>query len=186
MGQLIFIELTFTIPNYILNRYKYAVKYTDGVKVGNDLVEEPETLQTLVVDALLGVKVREGRHTGEQHPDLGVALAVQVVVVARVGQEVGRHVGWQDVVDQSAVATLHVRCSFALGLHLAGAQEQHSASLLRLPNKIFIIMLHFIIQRFISSFYSSTLPARRVLNDFYEHMGYEAFFIVFKTSRKLT
>ena len=77
--------------------YNVTLRYTclhvtHGIKVGDDLVEEAQTLEALVVDALLGVEVGEGGHTGEQDSNLGVALAVQVVVVTRVGQEVGRHV----------------------------------------------------------------------------------------------
>ena len=53
-------------------------------------------------------------------------------MVARVGEEVGRYVGRQDVVDQGAVATLHVGRALALRLHLEATQVQHSTRLLRL------------------------------------------------------
>lgn len=69
-------------------------KYTYGIKVRYDLIEESKALQALIVDALLGVEVREIWHAGEQHSDLGVTLTVEVVVVPVWRQEVTGHVRW--------------------------------------------------------------------------------------------
>lgn len=88
------------------------------VEIGYDLVQESETFEALVVDALLAVEIGKVGHAGEQYADLGVALAVQVVVVSRPREEIGGHVGREDVVYEGAVPPFHVRSPFPLRHHL--------------------------------------------------------------------
>lgn len=49
------------------------------IKVGNDLVEKPQTLQALLVDVTLGVKLLEVRHGGEHHTHAVVRLIVEIL-----------------------------------------------------------------------------------------------------------
>lgn len=88
------------------------------VEIGYDLVQESETFEALVVDALLAVEIGKVGHAGEQYADLGVALAVQIVVVPRPREEIGGHVGREDVVYEGAVPPFHVRSPFPLRHHL--------------------------------------------------------------------
>ena len=52
---------------------------THTVKVRDDLVEEAQTLNPPIVDALLRVEIREVGDGGEHHTDLIVGLAVQLL-----------------------------------------------------------------------------------------------------------
>lgn len=49
---------------------------TDLVEVGNDLVEEAETLHAHVVSVQLDVEVVEVGNGGKKHADLGVGLVI--------------------------------------------------------------------------------------------------------------
>ena len=91
---------------------------THRVEIGYDFVQKPETLEALVVDALLAVEIGEVRHAGEQDANIRVALAVQVVVVSRPRQKVSGHVRRKYVVDEGAVSALHVRRPLSLRDHL--------------------------------------------------------------------
>lgn len=53
--------------------------FTRLIKVGDDLVEEPQTLHPHVVPIQLDVEVIEVGYGGEQHSDLSVGLIVQVL-----------------------------------------------------------------------------------------------------------
>lgn len=55
------------------------------IEIRNNFVEKSETLKALVVDAVFAVKVCKIGHAGKEHPDLGVTLAVQIIVVSGRG-----------------------------------------------------------------------------------------------------
>lgn len=54
-------------------------KCTHLVKVSNDLVEQPETLNTHVVPIKLNVKVIEVGNGGKQHSNLSIRLVIQIL-----------------------------------------------------------------------------------------------------------
>lgn len=51
----------------------------DLVKVGDDLVQEPQAFQALLVDVTLSVKFFEIRHRGKHHTDTVIGLVVEVL-----------------------------------------------------------------------------------------------------------
>lgn len=51
--------------------------FTYTIKVRDNFIEEPQTLNTPIVDALLCVEVREIWNRGEHDPNLIIGLAVQ-------------------------------------------------------------------------------------------------------------
>lgn len=53
--------------------------FTHLIKVSDDLIEQPETLDAHVVPVQLDVEVVEVGDGGEQHSDLSVGLVVQVL-----------------------------------------------------------------------------------------------------------
>lgn len=78
----------------IARNLEQAALKTHGVKVGDDLVQEPQALEALIVDSLLGVEIREIRYTGKQHAHFGVALTIEIVVMLRARQKMHGHVWW--------------------------------------------------------------------------------------------
>lgn len=52
----------------------------DLVKVGNDLIEKPQTFQAFLVDVALCVKLFEIRYRGEHHTHTVVGLVVEVLL----------------------------------------------------------------------------------------------------------
>lgn len=68
---------------------------THRIKVGDDLVEEAQTLNAAVVDALLRVEVGEVGQGGKHDSDLIVRLAVQLLREA--GPELSEKRRWNDV-----------------------------------------------------------------------------------------
>ena len=57
----------------------YSRPLTHAVKVRDDLVEDPETFDASVVDALLCVEVGKVGYGGEHHTYLIIRLAVQLL-----------------------------------------------------------------------------------------------------------
>jgi len=49
----------------MLNHKLRAERNTHGIKIRDDFVQKPEAFETLIVDALLTVEIREIRHAGE-------------------------------------------------------------------------------------------------------------------------
>lgn len=62
-----------------LEIYDGPKRFAHLIKVSDDLIEEPETLNTHVVPVQLDVEVVEVGDGGEQHSDLSVGLIVQVL-----------------------------------------------------------------------------------------------------------
>lgn len=75
--------------------------FTRLIKVGNDLVEQPETLDAHVVPVQLDVEVVEVGDGGEQHSDLSIGLVVQVLQ-GRKGKTglIKRHLGFTNLWEQ--------------------------------------------------------------------------------------
>lgn len=56
---------------------KSEISYT--IKVGNDFIEEPQTLNPPVVDAFLSVEIREVWYGCEHDSNLIIGLAVELL-----------------------------------------------------------------------------------------------------------
>lgn len=63
----------------MLDDTKTEASSPDLVKVGNDLVEQPQALQAFLVDVTLGVKLFKIRNRCKHHADTVVRLVVEVL-----------------------------------------------------------------------------------------------------------
>lgn len=78
------------------------------VEVGDDLVEQPQTLHSLVVGLQLHVELGEVADGGEHDGDALARLVVELVVATLALQEVRGHVLREDVVEEAAVVRLQL------------------------------------------------------------------------------
>lgn len=107
-----------------LNDVAKARLLEQRVVIGDDFVEESETLESLVVHRLLRVEVGEVGHRREHHAHRVVGLGVQFLVLFVAAQKVDGHVRRQNVVNQLLVALSHVAHQFFLLLDFLLPQEQ--------------------------------------------------------------
>jgi len=70
------------------------------IEITNDFIQQTQALQTLLVDICLVVELLVVGNGGEHHGHAGVALVVELRGAFQV-QEMGGHVGWQDVLQQN-------------------------------------------------------------------------------------
>lgn len=62
---------------------KNTEKMTYTIKVRDDFIEEPQALNTPIVDALLRIEVREIGDRGKHNPNLIIRLAVQLLLTVK-------------------------------------------------------------------------------------------------------
>ena len=94
------------------------------VEIGDDLVEEAETLYALIVAVQFDVELVKVGDGGKEDADPGIALMVQFQVAARIAvEEVGGHVRREQVEEDAPVAVLQGVHLLLLLLGLALPQE---------------------------------------------------------------
>lgn len=98
--------------------------HSDLVKVGDDLIEEPQTLQSFFIDVTLRVELFEVRHRGKHHTYAVIWLIVQVlekrigkthaaivqwfsvIIIHMAQQKLQQHVLWKDIHRQHDMSVL--------------------------------------------------------------------------------
>lgn len=103
-----YIQQTFSTLIQCALFFSHALASSHLVKIGDDLIEEPETLHALVVRLQLHVKLRKVADGGKHDSDAFARLVVQLVIPAFPCKKVGGYVLGQDVVEQAAVVCLQL------------------------------------------------------------------------------
>lgn len=90
------------------------------IKVSDDLIQQPETLHSLVVGLQLHIELREIADGGEHDGYTLTGLVVQLIIAPFTSQEVSSHILRQNVVKEATVVGLQLLHFFFLLSGLEG------------------------------------------------------------------